>query len=133
MMTPMTTTGTLSRASRFASLCRNVMAASPKTTHSRERGDQKPPLGTALVLGRCPTLATDTLRTYDEIVQIPFLCLRCSQVHVVLDEHGVPGEGAVTPHPVHVRLPGLETTVQPVLENAVRLAGVVQLRVDLDA
>ena len=81
---------------------------------------------------RCSRLAPDALCADDDVVEVAFLHDRGSIVPEVLEEDGVDPVVAVRANPAQLGLLRLERSVDPQLEDAVRLSRVVQLRVRFD-
>src|SRR3989441_12817556 len=76
--------------------------------------------------------AANALRADDDVVNIPVLGYRGPVVIVVLEHHGVDAVRAEGAEPVEARFLGLQGAVDPVLEHAIGLPGVVELDMRLD-
>ena len=72
-------------------------------------------------------------RAHHNIVPEPFLRNRRPRVPIILEKDGIDTIGVVGPQPVETGPLGIELTIDPELEDTVRLPGVVELDAGLDA
>src|SRR5690606_22933504 len=87
----------------------------------------------AVAAARALAAAADPLRADHEVVEVALLLARRAVVPVVLQEQRVDAVGVVAAHPVQVRHARLEIAIDPQLEDAVALAGIVHTDPRLDA
>src|SRR5690606_8390299 len=77
--------------------------------------------------------ATDAPRTDHDIVEVALLGLRGTGIPVVLEEDGVDPVGVIRAYPVQIGGTRLELVVDPILEDTIRLARIVQANMRLHA